>query len=202
MGLNQGHKNRRNFWRLSAFIALVGVVLASGGIAVRNDLAWDRDVIAAGELWRLLSGHFVHLGWSHLLLNLAGLALVAWLVGGRFSWRRWLLIGAISVAAIDIGFWFLYPNLGWYVGLSGMLYGLLIAGLLAGVLQRDREAIILSVFIVAKIAWEQLMGPLPGSESTTGGRVIVEAHLYGALGGLLGAALCLYNAPQSATDPK
>ena len=202
MGLNQGHKNRRNFWRLSAFIALVGVVLASGGIAVRNDLAWDRDVIAAGELWRLLSGHFVHLGWSHLLLNLAGLALVAWLVGGRFSWRRWLLIGAISVAAIDIGFWFLYPNLGWYVGLSGMLYGLLIAGLLAGVLQRDREAIILSVFIVAKIAWEQLMGPLPGSESTTGGRVIVEAHLYGALGGLLGAALSLYNAPQSATDPK
>ena len=200
MGLNQGHKNSRARWILAAVVAAIALALQLGEFGVREVLAWDRDGLASGQAWRLLSGHFVHLGWSHLLLNLAGLALVAWLVGKRFSWQRWLVIGAFSIAAIDAGFWFLYPNLGWYVGLSGMLYGLLVAGLLAGVLQRDREAIILSVFIVAKLAWEQLVGPLPASESTAGGRVIVEAHLYGALGGLLGSLVCLYNAPQPETD--
>lgn len=201
MGLSKDQKYQRDFWRLATAIAVLAAILALGDSAVRNMLAWDRDALSEGELWRLVGGHFVHLGWSHLLLNLAGLALVAWLVGRRFSWPRWFLIAATSIAAMDAGFWFLYSALDWYVGLSGLLYGLLVAGLFAGVLERDREALILAVLIVAKIAWEQVVGPLPGSESTTGGKVIVEAHLYGACGGLLGALLCLYNAPQPARDP-
>lgn len=201
MGLNQDHNNRRHFWILAVVVALTGLLLAAGGAPVREALAWQRDALASGQLWRLISGHFVHLGWSHLGLNLAGLTLVAWLVGYRFSWLRWLVIGALSIAAMDLGFWFIHRSLDGYVGLSGLLYGLLVAGLLAGVVRRDREAIILGVFIVAKIAWEQFAGPMPGSEATSGGKVIVEAHLYGAVGGLLGGLLCLYNAPQPARDP-
>lgn len=201
MGLIQAHINARAFWLLAAGVAGIALLLQAGGTPVRAALGWDRDALVAGEFWRLLSGHFVHLGWSHLLLNLAGLALVSWLVGRWFSWTRWLLIGAVSIAGINLGFWFVHLSLDGYVGLSGLLYGLLVAGLLAGVLRRDREAIILAVFIVAKIAWEQLVGPMPGSEATSGGKVIVEAHLYGALGGLLGGLLCLYNAPQPKRDP-
>ena len=201
MGLNQGHNNARRFWLLAAGVATVALLLQAGGTPIEAGLAWDRDALAAGQLWRLVTGHFVHLGWSHLLLNLAGLALVSWLVGKWFSLGRWLLIGAVSIAAIDIGFWQVHVSLDTYVGLSGLLYGLLVAGLLAGVLERDREAIILAVFVIAKIAWEQFAGPMPGSEATTGGKVIVEAHLYGALGGLLAGLLCRYNAPQPARDP-
>ena len=95
----------------------------------------------------------------------------------------------------------MHVSLDTYVGLSGLLYGLLVAGLLAGVLERDREAIILAAFVIAKLAWEQFAGPMPGSEATTGGKVIVEAHLYGALGGLLAGLLCRYNARQPARDP-
>ena len=36
-----------------------------------------------------------------------------------------------------------------------------------------------------KLVWEQLVGPLPFSESTSGGPVLVDAHLYGTIGGLL-----------------
>jgi rhomboid family GlyGly-CTERM serine protease len=201
VGLNQGHNNARRFWLLAAAVATVALLLQAGGTPIGAGLAWDRDALAAGQLWRLFTGHFVHLGWSHLLLNLAGLALVSWLVGKWFSLGRWLLIGAVSIAAIDIGFWQVHVSLDTYVGLSGLLYGLLVAGLLAGVLERDREAIILAAFVIAKIAWEQFAGPMPGSEATTGGKVIVEAHLYGALGGLLAGLLCRYNAPQPARDP-
>jgi rhomboid family GlyGly-CTERM serine protease len=174
----------------AAGTALIAVLLQAGGGIVRETLAYDRSAIGAGEVWRLLSAHFVHLGWSHLLLNLAGLALVSWIVGRRFDWARWIWIGFMTIAAIDAGFWFFYPELEWYVGLSGVLHGLLVAGLFAGLVQRDREAVILTLFVIAKLAWEQLAGPLPGSESSSGGVVIVDAHLYGAIGGLAGALLC------------
>jgi len=40
-----------------------------------------------------------------------------------------------------------------------------------------------------KLAWEQLAGPLPGSEALSGGPVVVDAHLYGTSAGLLGVWL-------------
>ncbi len=43
----------------------------------------------------------------------------------------------------------------------------------------------LLVAIMLKLTWELFMGPIPGSESTAGGPVIVQAHLYGSMGGLL-----------------
>jgi rhomboid family GlyGly-CTERM serine protease len=189
MGLDQAHKalRSRHFWLATAAVAVVGFLLELGGDSVRDALAYERAAIGAGQLWRLVSAHFVHLGWSHLVLNLAGLALVAWLVGHTFSWQRWLYVGLASIAAIGAGFWFLDPGLDWYVGLSGLLHGLLVAGLVAGIARRDREALILAAFVLAKLAWEQAAGPLPGSESTSGGAVIVDAHLYGAIGGVLGA---------------
>ncbi len=191
MGLGEAQENARlrHCIAAGAVVAVVALVLQIGGDSVRDVLSYDRDALEAGQLWRLVSGHFVHLGWSHLWLNLAGLALVAWLVGQAFDWLGWVYVGCVSIAAIDAGFWFLYRDLGWYVGLSGLLHGLLAAGLLRGVAVRDREAVILAVFVTAKLVWEQVVGPLPGSESTSGGAVIVDAHLYGALGGLLGALL-------------
>ena len=176
-------------WIAAAVLAALAIVLESGGDGFRSVLAWDRAAIGTGELWRLVSGHLVHLGWSHLVLNLAGLALILWVVGGAYACWRWLLIAVISLVAIDLGFWWLDPSLEWYVGLSGLLHGLLAAGLLRGAIARDPEALVLAALVLAKLAWEQFAGPLPGSAETAGGNVIVNAHLYGAVGGLLGALL-------------
>ena len=190
----------RACWLLAAGVAVVAVALQFGGDPVREALAYTRDGVAAGELWRLVSGHFVHLGWTHMWLNLAGLALVAWLVGGVFSWVRWLTVFAVTILIIDLGFWFLYPTLAWYVGLSGLLHGLLVGGLFKGAVERHKESIILLAFVLAKLAWEQLSGgPLPGSEATSGGTVIVNAHLYGTVGGAL-AGVLLWRSARSSTS--
>ena len=190
MGLDKAAEklHLRHGWYLAVAVSTVALGLQLGGDGAREALAYNREYLASGQLWRLVTGHFVHLGWTHLLLNLSGLALVFWLVGHAYSCRQWLYITGISIATIDAGFWFLYPELGWYVGLSGLLHGLLAAGLLRGLLARDRESLILAAFVVAKLAWEQFGGPLPGSEATSGGTVIVDAHLYGAVGGLVAAA--------------
>lgn len=201
MGLHELQKaaNLRHAWRWGLVLGVVAAALQFGGEPLRELLAYEREGLQAGQAWRLLSAHLVHLGWSHLALNVAGLAIIAWLVGHVFSGLRWLLIMLLSIAAIDAGLWFLNAEIEWYVGLSGMLHGLLVAGLFVGVANRDREALVLSAFVIAKIAWEQFSGPLPGSESTAGGVVIVDAHLYGAFGGLLGALFCWRSARPAAS---
>ncbi len=193
MGLSKGEETRlgalpTHAWLVPGIVVLCALALLATGDWGREWLRFDRDGIASGEAWRLLTGHLVHLGVSHTVLNLAGLVLVWLLVGQTYTWKQWLWVMAGSVAAIDLGLWFGAPALEWYVGLSGLLHGMLAAGILAGLAGRSGEAAILGVVVAAKLAWEQFAGPLPGSEASSGGAVIVDAHLYGVIGGALVAA--------------
>lgn len=176
-------------WLLPLAVFFLSLALLAGGDAFREDLRYERAAVAAGDAWRLLSGHFVHLGISHFALNMAGLGLVWYLVGDTMSRKQWLAVTAFSVAVIDLGLWFLNPELQWYVGLSGVLHGVLMAGLVVAASSEHKEAIAVGIIVTAKIAWEQFSGPLPGSEASSGGAVIVDAHLYGAVAGALAGIL-------------
>jgi rhomboid family GlyGly-CTERM serine protease len=125
-------------------------------------------------------------------MNVLGLLLVWALVGSAWRAGQWLVITLITIFIIDLGFWVLLPDLTWYVGLSGLLHGLLVAGLVASLMRpaaRHVESFVLAILIVLKLAYEQWAGALPGSAGVAGGAVIVDAHLYGAIGGLVAGLL-------------
>lgn len=190
MGLDNALSRFRQSAELRTWIAPAALVLAAGGLELAGEwsrawLSFDRAAIGAGEAWRLLTGHFVHLGVSHYLLNAAGLVLVWALVGQYLTTARWLFAALAVIAGIDLGFWFFATGLQWYVGLSGLLHGLLAAGILAGWRAGDRDMLALGILVAAKLAYEQFAGPLPGSEASAGGPVIVDAHLYGAVTGVV-----------------
>ena len=196
MGLSKGEETRLGAlptlaWLVPGSVVLIALILLFSGETGREWLRYDRAGIAAGEIWRLLTGHLVHLGVSHAILNVAGLVLVWLLVGRAYRWNQWLWVMAGSLAAIDMGLWFGAPSLDWYVGLSGLLHGMLAAGVVAGLVERSGEAAILAAVVAGKLAWEQFAGPLPGSEATSGGAVIVDAHLYGVIGGTLVALILI-----------
>lgn len=186
-------------WQVPLALAAASLFAAIADAAGRQWLRYDREPIADGEIWRLLTGHIAHLNRGHLVLNLAGLALVWVLVGSRFTAVRWWLVVLFSIAVIDAGFWFLDPVLTWYVGLSGLLHALLLAGVVDRLRSAPTESIVLLVVVSAKIAYEQFAGPLPGSETSTGGPVVVNAHLYGAVAGILAGLTTL--AARRATAP-
>ena len=60
---------------------------------------------------------------------------------------------------------------------------------MAGLGSDRAESIVILALIFGKIAYEQFAGPVPGSEFASGGPVVVDAHLYGAIGGLAGGIL-------------
>ncbi len=166
-------------------IALALVVLAGAAWPGLTE-AWlyDRQAVAEGQWWRLWTASLVHLTWGHALLNLGGLLLVWFLFGPRLPQRAWCLAWFLSSAVVGgVLFWQL-PEVGRYVGLSGALHGLFAAGALAELAWDRRWGLVFLAFLVGKLTYEQLLGPLPGSEAGAGGPVLVEAHLYGALGGL------------------
>jgi rhomboid family GlyGly-CTERM serine protease len=167
-------------------VCLLLLIIQSGGAAAQLALRYDRDALAAGQWWRLLTAHVVHLGYEHAVLDVAGLALMWALFARDYSLRGWLLILALSVAGIDAGLWVLSSTTQWYVGSSGVLHGVLAAGTCAHLRRREPDGWILALFLVGKLVYEQAHGALP---LTAGGAVIVDAHLYGAVSGALAAVL-------------
>lgn len=182
-------------FRIPLLLSALIVVLALPGDSTQALLRYDRAAILDGQWWRLLSAHLLHLGGSHLLMNLAGLWLIWLLVGSALSPRSWLILLFADALITTLALLILNPQLDWYVGLSGVLHGLLVAGAIADIRAGHRGTWLLLGAVACKLGWEQLAGPLPGSEASAGGAVIVDAHLYGALGGLLGLLL---PAPQPA----
>lgn len=177
------------YWQVAVLLIVACAVVAAFGDAGREVLKYDRLAIQEGEYWRIVSGHFAHLNYSHLLLNLAGLVLTWLLVGRNYSASQWLGVLLISIAAASAGFWFLDKNMLWYVGLSGVLHGLLLAGAIQGLKSLPAESAVICLLVTGKLAYEQLIGPLPGSESVSGGTVVVNAHLFGAIGGVIAAGM-------------
>jgi len=176
-------------WQFPAVLIFVSGIFELFGDPGRELLQYDRIAIADGELWRLVSGHFVHLGRSHYVLNAIAMLLV-WLAVGEFLTRRqWIIVTAACIAGVNAGLWFLNPGIVWYVGMSGFLHGLLVAGIVRGYQFLPREAVLGGMVVLTKIVYEQMLGPMPGSEQSAGGDVVVDSHLYGALAGLAVAAV-------------
>src|SRR6202165_1057915 len=101
------------------------------GEAGRGLLRYDRVALAAGQWWRLLTAHVVHLDIRHALLNDLGLALMWALFARDYSPRQWVPIVLGAMAAIDAGLWLCASPVLWYVGSSGALHGVAAGGALA-----------------------------------------------------------------------
>jgi len=137
---------------------------------------FDRPLIMQGEVWRLLSGHLTHLNWTHFLLNMAGVGMIAFFFSHYRPPRYWG-IAIIFIAIMTSAGLLLDQQLDRYVGFSGVLHGLFIIG---GRLEMTRyrlSGIVVLLVLVGKLMWEQFYGAMPGSEMMIDGRVAVNSHL-------------------------
>jgi len=148
---------------------------------------YDHNLVQAGNYWLILSGNFVHLNWPHWGLNMAGLAIVAFFFSPYGNVLQWLFVIAVSSVFVGGGLYLMNPDVTTYVGLSGVLHGLFIYGAMREIRFYPMSGYVLLALLVGKLIWEMMNGPMPGSEALTEGRVITDAHLYGAVGGLLSA---------------
>ncbi len=184
--------NTVRYWdlrRVGSNLVLPILLLALGDThSLQEWLRYQRgSIIEQHQYWRLISAHLVHANWHHTLLNLAGFMMISVLFQDTYKYWQWLCIGLISAICIDLGLVFLMPNLHWYLGLSGVLHGALAAGAVYWWrFDNKLMALMLTGLLVSKLAWEQWQGALPLSGELN---VVVNAHLFGAFGGLLASVV-------------
>jgi rhomboid family GlyGly-CTERM serine protease len=186
---------------LYLFLVLVGTFGFLGQDFARL-LQYDRSGILSGDYYRLLSGHFVHLGRFHTLMNMAAVILLwAWFreifspVGWFFAVLSCALMTSLMLLTVS--------DVDWYVGLSGILHGLLLLGTAR---KRGFKPLIKWIILAAlflKIGLEQIYGASPKTVAIIKGEVIEDAHLFGAAAGALMwcALLKKKPGPSRKTDP-
>ncbi len=110
----------------------------SGGIVFEYGATFG-PLVADGEVWRLVTGAFLHGGIFHVAMNMVGLWFLGeWLereVGGP----RFALIYGVSLLGGALGVMLLDPNAA-TVGASGAIYGLF-GALLAGMRSQGLDAL-------------------------------------------------------------
>ena len=169
---------------LPIVLIAVSLMFALIGNGIDQWLQYSRHAISEGEYWRLFSGHLLHIGWIHLFLNQAAL-LIIWYFSGHFlNSTVWWGAALFSALGTSLCLYMFMPELLWYVGLSGVLHGLLAVGAVAGILRGSQEALLLLILIGVKVVWEQFDGALSSSVIVEG-KIIVNAHLYGMLSGIV-----------------
>lgn len=176
------------FVHAAAFAALV-LILGLAHQWVNSTLRYDRSALEAGQVWRLFSAHLVHLNHWHTLMNLAGLGLILFFFRDLLDRRRFWLWFLVSAPLVSLAILLFDRNLDWYVGLSGLLQGLLVYCLLIGWRGNPVLHSLVLALVVGRLIWEQTPGyDLDYLRAWIHGRVYVNAHLYGAISGALLAA--------------
>lgn len=169
--------------RLAATLSIAGVAgLAFVWPRFAGALIYERADIAAGQAWRLWTGHLVHYTVSHLVFDLAVfLAAGLWLEWIRPPLARWFYL--LAPPAISAALWWGEPALERYAGLSGLATGVLV---LLALVQRRRDAgappwfwpAVLLLVAVKVVVESTTQTPL-FARMEAGVRVIPLAHLGG-----------------------
>ena len=172
---------RRHQWRCCVLLVLMAGLLMLWP-AAQSALMWQRQSLAQGQWWRLITAHLVHIDARHCLLNLAGLLLITELFWDALRLAEGLALLLTCALGVSLLLLLLQPQLLWYAGLSGVLHGLW-AGCAGAALLRTKNAFYAIALLVLAIKLTLL--PSPASAIP----VVPAAHWYGALSGLFWLAL-------------
>ncbi|XOV77801.1 MAG: rhombosortase [Aestuariibacter sp.] len=159
-------------------------------------LRYDVDQLQAGQLWRVMTGHILHTNYWHLLLNCLGIILLWSLHGDYYDWRVFLLVTLGLILGCSVGLWFFSPEMTVYVGLSGALHGLFVWGSCSDIQHKLHSGWVLLLGIAVKIYYEQIDGASEHVSQLIDAEVAIDAHLYGAIVGLVMFALVRKKTPQ------
>lgn len=170
---------------INASVACLIIIFSTLSEQVFSILSLSRTQLDQGEVWRLITSHFVHFGWPHTLINLSAFTLCALALLNSIPARQLLIMIIFCCLSVGLGVYYLNPEYSTYAGLSGALHGFIVAGLMRNKRHPYWLNAIFIALVFAKIIYEhqpdyqttelQTFMPVP---------IAYDAHMYGAIAGL------------------
>lgn len=181
-----------------ALSVLSAIFFALGDFAIAH-LALEPNAVQQGDWWRLITAHWLHFTFYHFGINVIAFVAITALFFTQESARRFTASLAIMCVLLGLALALLNPEYSPYVGLSGLLHGILVQGIIK---TRDYSRSIKGIALLlvgVKLGYEQ--SPWYSAEDleiAVGAQIAVDAHLYGAILGLLvGALMCVIGRSQN-----
>lgn len=178
-------RTRLPFLTIGLTVTLIGLHWL---VSDRTLLYFSAADIYRGQLWRLVSGHFMHADASHLLWNCLGLAVLGMVIEQR---SRATLLAALVVGIACVNGLLLTPfsRLDYYCGLSGVLNTLLLVALWCEWKQtRSWLIIVLACGSIAKAVIEIMLGTSVLTHISW--PPYAWSHVAGLFGGLIVIGAC------------
>ena len=168
---------------------------------LQSSLIFDHSLIAAGQIWRIWTGQFVHTNTAHLLLNAAGFSLLLLLYQTHITLTKLLYASVYLSTCIGLSLLWFNPEIIRYAGLSGVLYGLFSLFALQASLKRDYLLGYVVFFAISsKIVWENIDPTINEHNAVLiNASVASEAHLYGYIAALLYVVVVNYSPLKAAS---
>jgi membrane associated rhomboid family serine protease len=175
-----------SFAVLLVIIQLVNSAMASSRLDARFGIVprtWD-------GLIGVLTAPLLHLNWAHLLSNLLPLLIFGFLIMLGTA-RQFVAVTALVWLVSGLGVWLFGPGNSATIGASGLVFGWLAYLIARGVFTRSFGQILLGVALL--VIWGSLFwtGIVKVAVADITGVVTIswQAHLFGAIGGVLAAFL-------------
>lgn len=171
--------------KFSAQLLLVGLLVALFIVQSLNlDFLEYRRATFVAEPWQALSHLLIHLNYQHLVLNASALVAIYFLFDSAFESPFWFLALLVSAVFSSCGLYFFSENVEWCQGMSGALHGLFVYAAI-----RARAHWLWIIGLTLKIFFEQTPALQNGldlqiTSYLIKGDIVVDAHMWGALGGL------------------
>jgi rhomboid family GlyGly-CTERM serine protease len=188
-------------WTTSLLLILACLALAAPG-SLTAHLAYDREAIFNGELWRLWTAHLVHFSFQHAASDALVLLAATTLAQGLASPRMVCCTLAIGAPAISLGLLLAVPEMTEYRGASGLavMMSVLCAGLLWPAASH-RIRLLLAVAgcaLSAKLVADAMGIAINLAGLPTGVAVAWQAHAFGAC---CAVAAILWHRRHTASNP-
>jgi rhomboid family GlyGly-CTERM serine protease len=163
------------------WLAFCGVLVF---LPVNDLLRYDRAAFEAGEYWRVLTANMVHSNDIHYLLNAASVLVQSLLFRGLLPTRIWIAVALWCAVLNILGLHWWTPELNWYVGMSGALYGVAIVGAFSLLMNREwLVGGVLANYLTGRIIYEQNFELTDELAHWIDAPVAIDAHLWGLCSG-------------------
>lgn len=179
---SMGTKKHQSPYLTVTVVSLLCAALYFSGL--ETTLAYQRDLIKDGQVWRLLTGNFLHTNHWHLLMNVAGLWTIVLLHEVHYRAKDLAILIAVLALMQGLSLLIFFPETKGYVGLSGVLHGLFIYGAVRDINHGMKTGYLLTLGVIVKVAYEQIYGASHEITALIGARVATESHFIGVVSGI------------------
>ncbi len=157
-------------------------------------LKYQQEWVLAGELWRMLTAHFVHTNWMHTALNIGTACMVVRVLTPARSLAAIGIQAVIMAMGISFMSVTLLSGTDWFVGLSSVIHAYIARELIKrSVINKDGVLASALMLLLAKIAAEQTGYAGEATAKLIESPVFYDGHLFGVTVGISMGLLSVVN---------